>query len=182
MIAQTAKEPPWLAIARAELGAVLLLDPEDNPRILEYLRTTTFPNPQDETPWCSAFVNWCVQKAGLAGTRSAAARTWLYWGVGQYDPPLGSIVVMWRIHRTHGAGHVGFLVGATAGTVDLLGGNQHNEVCVRTYPRARVLANGFRWPKYNLLSHPKRSILSPQTPQDSGSSAVPESRPLSAGW
>lgn len=182
MTAEATKEPPWLVIARAEVGVKEKHGPEDNPRILEYLRTTTFRNPHDETPWCSAFVNWCIQKAGLSGTRSAAARTWLYWGVGQYNPPLGSVVVLWRVHRTHGAGHVGFLVGSTATTVDLLGGNQQNEVCVRTYPRGRVLANGFRWPKYG-LSQPRRvSSSSPQTPPDCASPAVPESSPSSAGW
>ncbi|KKK66354.1 hypothetical protein LCGC14_2964930, partial [marine sediment metagenome] len=40
---------------------------------------------EDETPWCSSFVNFCVCEAGynpIKETGSARARSWLSWGVG----------------------------------------------------------------------------------------------------
>src|SRR6185295_11570122 len=41
-------------------------------------------------------------------------------------------------------GHTGFLVGETADSVVLLGGNQSDAVTVEAFPRSRLL--GLRWP------------------------------------
>jgi uncharacterized protein (TIGR02594 family) len=73
-------EPAWITIARAEMGVQEYPGPEHNPRIIQYLRSTTNPATSDETPWCSGFVNWCMKQAGIVGTNSAAARSWLKWG------------------------------------------------------------------------------------------------------
>src|SRR5258707_11602572 len=51
----------------------------NNPRILEYFTATTLHTKKESTSWCSAFVNWCMRQSGIAGTRSAAARSWLKW-------------------------------------------------------------------------------------------------------
>src|SRR5690606_20718773 len=75
-------EPPWMAVARAELGVKEKEGSADNPRIVEFLKTTTIGTPyneNDETPWCSAFVNWVFEKTGIAGTSSAAALSWRTW-------------------------------------------------------------------------------------------------------
>jgi uncharacterized protein (TIGR02594 family) len=144
---------PWMAIARAELG-VKESAAGDNPRILEFLRSTTLPAPlaaHDETAWCSAFVNWCVERAGLEGTDSASARSWLAWGKPVAgDPPPGCVVVLERPPNPE-SGHVGFLAETPDRSAPLeerrvavLGGNQHDEVNVSRYPAARVL--GFRIP------------------------------------
>lgn len=136
---------PWYAIARAELGVREVRGSGDNPRIVEYLRSTTLDAPaasQDETPWCSAFANWCVERAGAAGTDSAWARSWLTWGRATGQPTRGCLVVL---ERGTNAGHVGFFVSRTATTVTLLGGNQSDEVCEATFPLTRLL--GYRVPK-----------------------------------
>jgi uncharacterized protein (TIGR02594 family) len=70
--------------------------PEDNPRIVAYHQTTTLGADENETPWCSSFVNWYVEQGGLQGTRSALARSWLDSGKPLTTPRRGYIVVLSR--------------------------------------------------------------------------------------
>ena len=85
-----ANATPWFDIALKELESTVreVEGSADNSRILDYLRTTDYPNVglHDEVPWCSAFVNWCLKEAGIEGTNSAAALSWLSWGRGQLLP------------------------------------------------------------------------------------------------
>lgn len=126
----------WYEIARRELGVKELQGIADNPRIVEYHSTTTLRATDDEVPWCSSFVNWCVTKAGYKGTGSAAARSWAKWGVQIAKPVTGCIVVLTRT----GGGHVGFYEGGDESSVSLLGGNQDDAVNVRKFRTSRVLA------------------------------------------
>lgn len=135
---------PWFAIARGELGVQEVPGSGANPRIVEYLRSTTLGGSAaslDETPWCSAFANWCVERAEYAGTDSAWARSWLDWGVETDSPRAGCIVVL---ERGVTSGHVGFFVSKTATSIVLLAGNQSNKVCEAEYPLSRLL--GYRIP------------------------------------
>jgi uncharacterized protein (TIGR02594 family) len=139
---------PWLDAAYTELvaGVREISGPHHNLRILEYLNATTLGDAGgDETPWCSAFVNFCCRVGRVSSTGSAAARSWLSYGFPLHDEPrLGCITVLWR-GDPHGAlGHVGFYLGDNGGAVHLLGGNQGNRVSVQSFPRTRVLA--YRWP------------------------------------
>lgn len=136
---------PWLKIAIKEKGIEEVPGPGDNPRIVEYLKSTSLGAPDnrnDETPWCSAFVNWCVEQAGLKGTNSAWARSWLEWGREQDigDSWVGCICVLSR----GDGGHVGFLVAYNDDQVKLLGGNQGNAVSEAWFSMDRVL--GYRVP------------------------------------
>lgn len=97
----------------------------------------------DIVPWCSAFVNWCVQKAGGRGTRSPIARSWMSWGF-KSDGKLGDIVVLKRGVYDWQA-HVGFVYKKDLLFVHVLGGNQYNSVNVTRYLRSRVL--GYRTSK-----------------------------------
>lgn len=118
----------------------------DNPRIIEYLATTSTPpeHMHDDTPWCSAFVNWCLTQVHIDGTGLANARSWLYWGLPLQLPRLGCVAVF-SSARGPSAGHVGlYLADHKAATVTLLGGNQNNAVCRAAYPLSRLL--GYRWP------------------------------------
>jgi len=143
---QPPPDPPWLAIARAEIGIKERAGAADHPRVLEYLRTTSLPpaRHKDETPWCSAFVNWVMQQAGYRGTGRANARSWLKWGQSLAQPRPGCIVVFWRGTPKSAQGHVAFWLGTEGSKVIVLGGNQVNAVCSWPYPRARVI--GYRWP------------------------------------
>lgn len=138
---------PWLEFAFLAMGFNITEDArpsEHNPYIVDFLRYTQV-SPHyyvDETPWCSAFVNWCMQNAGLPRTGSASARSWLQWGVSLGAPTYGCVTVL----RREGGGHVGFFMGQgnSRHQIVLLGGNQGDAICIRNYPRSRVI--GYRWP------------------------------------
>lgn len=129
---------PWLPIAYAELGIKEVAGSGDNPRIVEYLRSTNLSAPyrnNDETAWCSGFANWCVERAGFAGTDSAAAISWGLWGKATTSPGQGDLVVF---NWGNGHGHVGFFVGFAGTSVKVLGGNQSNAVTVKDWPKSKV--------------------------------------------
>jgi uncharacterized protein (TIGR02594 family) len=148
-------EFPWMPIADKEYGVIEFPGKEHNPRVLEYLATVTNIShawrSQDETPWCSAFVNWCVEKAGYVGTKSALSTSWLKWGKAINQPIKGCIAVFSR----DGGGHVGFFFDQTPTLtetyINILGGNQeHMETAIgavnlRHYLKSRLL--GYRIPK-----------------------------------
>lgn len=145
------RAPLWLVAALAEEEKrIRERDPESTARILEYLATCSDLEPgegdRDDTPWCSAFINWCVIQAGLPGTDSGWATSWADWGVEDPDPGLGSIVV-WRRSRDLGnglepvGGHVAILLEDRGETLHVLGGNQRDAVCRRDYPRTGYLAD-----------------------------------------
>lgn len=140
-------QPPWLAIAMLEADVSEVPGRSDNPRIVEYLQSTTIPAEfhHDETAWCSAFVNWCMREAGIVGTNQANARSWLKWGLPLLQPRLGCVVVFSADERGPKAGHVGFYVSETPQKhVHVFGGNQANRVCLEPRERRRLL--GYRWP------------------------------------
>lgn len=133
------EEFPWMPIAIRELGVREYAGAADNPRVVEYLRSTTLGAPynaNDETYWCSAFVNWCVEKAGFEGTDSAWARSWNNWGKKIEVPRRGCIVVF----RRGSGGHVGFYIGEAGNKIKVLGGNQSDSVCYQDYDRANLMS------------------------------------------
>jgi uncharacterized protein (TIGR02594 family) len=137
---------PWFEAAMQEmaLGVDEIPGPEDNPRIVGYHQTTTLAAEDDETPWCSSFVNWCVQQTGLQGTKSASARSWLGWGRELPAPQRGCIVVLSRGSHAQ-QGHVGFYHEDAGERILVLGGNQGNRVNISSFLKSRVLS--YRWPR-----------------------------------
>jgi uncharacterized protein (TIGR02594 family) len=135
-------EPKWLQIARKEIGVKEIPGSASNPRILEYFKATKY-HPDFEDSWCSAFVNFCMQQAGEKRTESAAARSWLKWGVEIKEPKIGCVCVFWRNSPNAVTGHVGLYISEDSDNVLLLGGNQFNSVCIKQYPKERLLA--YRW-------------------------------------
>ena len=131
-----------LDICNAEMGTAEMIGTEHNDRILEYHQATSLKASSDETPWCAAFVNWVLQQAGYRGTQSAAARSFLNWGISAEQASPGCVVVFRRGAKAW-QGHVGFYVGKDRrGNILCLGGNQSNQVCVAAYPDRDVL--GYR--------------------------------------
>lgn len=160
--------PPWYQVALREAGTREVVGAQDNPRVIEYLKTCPVAAREpdhDEIPWCAAFVNWCLREAGFPGTRSRAARSFLTFGVALQRPVFGCIVVFSADARGPNAGHAAFyaqtlppavpsippLVGRVGvrtvapATIKVYGGNQNNQVCVASYPVGRVL--GYHWPR-----------------------------------
>ena len=111
----TGPDSTWITLARGELGQRDYPGPRHNPRVIEYLNTTSFQANDDETSWCSAFVNWCMLGARLRGTNNAAARSWLTFGQALSNPRPGCIVILWRESPSSWKGHVGFFEGFDVG-------------------------------------------------------------------
>lgn len=140
--------PEWFKIAsREENDGVEEYQAGSNPRIVEYLATCTDLSARDKgddgTAWCSAFVNWCVGLSAHPGTNSAGARSWRNWGQADNDPKTGTVTVWKRLKGPANnlevvGGHVAFLAEDRGEQLYVLGGNQGNKVCRRSYPR-----NGF---------------------------------------
>jgi uncharacterized protein (TIGR02594 family) len=152
--------PPWMGVAQLELTAGVgeIAGPDDDPRVVEYHQTTTLAATDDEVPWCSSFVNWCMKGGGVEYTKSARARSWLKWGMTLPDRwiPYGAVLILKRgIGAQPGPnvidapGHVGFFAGyASPKHLLLLGGNQSNAVNISIYELDRLL--GVRWPTHAL--------------------------------
>ena len=163
--------PPWYEIALRELAASVAEQGRgENPRILEYLATCTDLEEgeaeRDSTPWCSAFVNWCLGQAGIEGTDSGWARSWAEWGAPVDPPRLGALAV-WARGRTSPeapvvTGHVSFVVEDLGDSLLVLGGNQDDSVSLKAYPKLGYLTDtvspggpvrelyellGCRWPR-----------------------------------
>jgi len=135
---------PWMEFALREYGIRGISRQGRTVNVTAYLKATGIGRSNDETAWCSAFVNWCLLMASFPGTGKANARSWLDWGGVTLDFPVyGCVVVLWRGSRDGWLGHVGFFVGMQGDNLLLLGGNQGNAVSVRPYSKVRVL--GMRW-------------------------------------
>lgn len=132
-----------LTIALKEYGTTEIKGASHNPRILQYFQeighkwVTT-----DETAWCSAFMNWVAEEAGLESTGKLNARSWLSAGEKIESPEPGDVVVFWRESTKSWKGHVAIFIRETDTHIFCLGGNQGNRVCISTYPKYRVL--GYR--------------------------------------
>jgi uncharacterized protein (TIGR02594 family) len=142
-------EAPWMTIARGQKGQREIPGPRHNPQILKYHATTTLRASADEVPWCASFVGWCLQEAGLASSRSAAAASYAFWGE-PVAAVAGSVIVIYNAavansSLTASGNHVGFLVKATTGAFEILGGNQNNEVNVSRFLRSAWSLRGCRW-------------------------------------
>lgn len=139
------QQPDWLQRAWAELGQREVRGAADNARIRAFFRDIGQPaSLHDEVAWCAAFVGACIERGGLASTRSLMARSYARWGEACAEGRLGALAVLSR-GQDPSLGHVGFLIGETASEVILLGGNQADSVSVAAFPKSRLVA--LRWPK-----------------------------------
>lgn len=140
--------PRWLSIARSYIGTEEVPGMANNPQILKWFEQTG-PNADwakaDSIPWCAAFVNGCLKEAGIRGSGSLMARSFLNWGVKLHKPVPGAIAVFPRGRPP--SGHVAFVesVNWDNGTITTIDGNVSDEVARRT--RKINSALGYRWPK-----------------------------------
>ena len=154
--------PKWLVIAEQELGVEEVKGFRHNGRILEYLKTAlnlgNWGRSRDETAWCAAFVNWCLEQAGYEGTKHALARSFIDWGYVVRGERLGAIAVL-RNNRNRDAStgsfggyHVGFLIRDNRYSWRILGGNQKNRVSYRNFPKKHYQLIALRFPYQTDLS------------------------------
>lgn len=112
----------------------------ENKEILKYFHYLGFSwVKEDETAWCAAFVNWVNKMAGLPISGKLNARSFLDIGTETTKPKIGDLVVLWRESKDSWKGHVGYYIRASNDKVWILGGNQDNEVNIKSFPKSRVL-------------------------------------------
>lgn len=113
--------------------------PKHSPNILQYFGAVDLsPHfKRDETPWCAAYVNYCLSQAGLTHTRSPLALSFMKWGnpIPRLTAREGDLCVFKDITSSY-KGHVGLFIcyNKRKTRILILGGNQNNSVCFQWYP------------------------------------------------
>jgi uncharacterized protein (TIGR02594 family) len=132
-----------LKVALSQYGVKEITGRNHNKTIVDYAKESGFEwVNDDETPWCSIFINWVAFKACLERTKSAVARSWLKVGVPVLSPETGDVVVFKRGNSTW-QGHVGIYISeAENSQINVLGGNQSNAVKISSYDKKDLL--GYR--------------------------------------
>lgn len=130
-----------IEIALSQIGTKETAGNADNPEVLKYFETLGFDGAQlkDETAWCAAFAAWVAKAANACHSQRLNARSWLHIGVKTTAPQQGDVAVFWRESPNSWKGHIGFYIRAHKGWIYVLGGNQNNQVCIKGYPKSRLL-------------------------------------------
>ena len=132
---------PWMNEAARHLGLREIPGKRHNPTILRWVHQLGGWFKDDETPWCGTFAAHCLRTSGIGVPKHwYRAKAFADWG-DEIDPRVGAVAVFGR----SGGGHVGFIVGASATNLYILGGNQRNEVNITPIAKDRLIA--VRWPK-----------------------------------
>ena len=131
-----------LEYAKSQLGVKEIVGENDNLTIVNYAKESGFNwVNDDETPWCSIFVNWICKKMSYERSKKANARSWMETGLPIQSPEFGCICVFKR-GSSAWQGHVGLFDGEDNTHIYLLGGNQSNSVSITKYPKSKLL--GYR--------------------------------------
>jgi uncharacterized protein (TIGR02594 family) len=136
-------DQPWVAAGKRFLGLKEISGSNHNPEILKFWKAIRRSGiKDDETPWCAAFVGACLENSGIESTRFESAKSYLTWGVTLSKPVPGCVAVFTR----NGGGHIGFVLDVDSdGFMQLLGGNQNDSVCIRSYGTERLAR--LCWPR-----------------------------------
>ena len=129
-----------LEIALSQYGIHEFPGDESNPLIDKYFTSLGLIYSED-TAWCSAFINWACKEVGLEYSGKLNARSWLKVGEGVELPVVGDIIVLWREDPKSWRGHVGIFINEESNYYNILGGNQNNCVCIKQYPKHRLLGS-----------------------------------------
>lgn len=133
---------PWMDIAEKYVGTKEIVGRQHNPVVVGFFAKAGHPEiKDDETAWCSAFVNACMYEVGIKGTNNLLARSWLNWGDKTTAPRYGDVVIM-RRGNSSWQGHVFFFLSMDDNYVYGLGGNQSNGVTKAKFRRSEIL--GYR--------------------------------------
>jgi len=139
VVIQKDAELAWLRIAYGEFGTREIPGAQHNPKIVEYLMSTDlaqkYSSLPDETDWCSAFLTWCVKKAGLVSPNTALVNPWRSWGKASNPPQRGAVTTfLWD----DGWAHASIYLGEVGNYVVCLGGNQSDAVWFSVYHKKYV--------------------------------------------
>lgn len=132
---------PWLVKAHTQIG----ISEAEHPDVIRnrYVETTKKVHKKDPD-WCACFVSWCMKdlEPPQEDLDHGNSQVWAEWGNERTPPPGGSITDGARVgdlvvgQRSPTRGHVGFFLGATAGHVLVLGGNQSMNPLVKGLPKS----------------------------------------------
>lgn len=138
---------PWMDVAKKYLGVKEIAGKKHNPVIVEFFAAAGHPGiKDDETAWCSAFLNAVMFEAGYTGTRNLMARSWLTWAHGdKVSVPTYGDVAIFKRGSSPIYGHVAFFERWDNQWVYVLGGNQSDAVTRTKISRDQLL--GFRRPR-----------------------------------
>ncbi len=138
--------PRWIQVALGELGTVEDVRPgKSNKRVELYHSLTRAGVADDSVAWCSSFVGFCLEMAGVTSTKSKTAASYATWGEPCSGYYFGSVIVFGKSDPDAvGSGHVGFCMGASGDDVYCLGGNQSNRVSIAARKASGIVAT--RWP------------------------------------
>lgn len=142
-------------VALHHIGTKEVSGKNHNTKIIQWFNDMGFDGSKmgDETSWCSLFTNWCCKVSGYQYTGKLWARSWSDFPgvkeVNEENVELGDIVVFWRgdyngdpISGTNiPKGHVGFFMNIDQDKrfINVLGGNQSNQVKVSKYYASRLI-------------------------------------------
>ena len=132
-----------LNMALSQYGVSEITGARHNETIVNYFKDIGFSWVQDdETAWCSAFMNWVTKQCDLPMSKKLDARSWLKVGDEITEPKTGDLVIFWRDRIDSWKGHIAIYIREDENFTYVLGGNQSNQVCIKPYYKKRVL--GYR--------------------------------------
>lgn len=130
-----------IKIALTQYGVSEKEDTNAHPQIVKYFESigydtndySIYPN------WSSAFLNWVTKKAGYEHSGKLEDRSWLSVGESISYPCWGDIAVLWKDSPENQEAYAGIFIKETKRYVYLLGGHQRGKVCIKAYPKKRVM-------------------------------------------
>lgn len=150
------KEVKIVSKALEYYGIKEILGGSVNKKVLGFLNDVSSKKHEKNIPWCAAFVGSMLKKCGFKYSSKLTARDYLKVGKSVDNPAMGDIVIFWRDSLESWKGHVGIFIAESEHVVYVLGGNQDNTVCIKPYPRNRVI--GYQRPiKKSSSAVPKKS-------------------------
>jgi uncharacterized protein (TIGR02594 family) len=141
-----------IEVAKKFIGVKEIPGVNHNGKIVDMLRLDDISQATDETPWCSAFVNYVCWLQGLERSKSLSARSWLKIGreIDIESAAPGNVIVVLKrgVGNQPGKevlqapGHVGFFNGLTdlRKRISVLGGNQSDSVKISSFPLDLLLS------------------------------------------
>ncbi|HVW54134.1 MAG TPA: CHAP domain-containing protein [Rhizobiaceae bacterium] len=101
-----------------------------NPLVVEFFRATTTHATNDMIAWCAASANWCIERAGLNGSRSAGSQSFLSKKFARTKSPQRGDLAVFTCYKkgtqeSLGLGHVTFFKEKISDNlIRCVGGNQ----------------------------------------------------------
>ncbi|MEY9375036.1 CHAP domain-containing protein [Rhizobium leguminosarum] len=115
-----------------------------NPLIVDLFFATGTKPQGDVTPWCAAFVSWCIERVGSKSARSAASKEYREYGTPVWEKGKGEFpgqaregdIAVFKSLSKPNNGHVTFYVGEDPTSnrrIKVLGGNQSDQIGYSSY-------------------------------------------------